>query len=142
MKTTILLLAAMLATLILWRIEWDTTGRPPRLIPDMTCRPAKSSVPPEASVPFQLTPIPSPNGNALFSIHCAPCHGEQGNGKSFTARQTGMPAVGDLVNTSKTPEELKQALIQGQGAMPAFAPRLTPAQVEELHRYILQLHQP
>ena len=128
-----------------WKIVHEAAAPPAKPVQDMDHRPRHAYRPPPAgAVPFSEpgTRSPRANGESLFLLHCATCHGAAGNGQSFVAQQPGMPDVSDLTTTTSTPEELYRTLSEGRGAMPAFAPRLNDAHRRLLIQHIRTLHQP
>lgn len=135
---TIIALALIIVLSILLGLQHCApTAQPTQFIRDMdTAHHRQPTVPPAGIIPFGNTRAPLP-AEPLFKNNCAACHGATGNGQSYVARCTGMPAVGNLTNLNKTPEELKHSLIQGRGAMPAFRNRLNNQEADTLIQYIL-----
>lgn len=157
MKSLRLLLPAMalaaLFLLVLWRVEEDTGGLPPRFISDMTERQDGYLPPPPGSIPCApnapelggsetSNSATEPDGAALFQQHCAFCHGEDGKAATFVARQPGMPDVGQLAHPTYPPARQRTILREGQGAMPAFGSRLSPPRREALLKHIQSLSAP
>ena len=151
MKNTLYYLvcgAAALGVIVIWGHRLISPGSepPPQLVQDMTRAPKHPYRPaPVGIVPFaeQTTaPRPESSGQELFLLRCAACHGTDGTGSSFTARQPGMPDVSNLTTTTSPPEELLRTLTEGRGAMPAFGPRLSDEQRRLLIQYITSLRQP
>ena len=134
--TTIALALVLLLTILLV-LQLTSAGRQPiQLIPDMTTAPAyPQQAPPEGAVPFGAA-RPALPAHQLFRNHCAACHGNNGNGQSYVANYSGMPAVGNLTTTTKSPPELKNSLLNGRGAMPAFRNRLNNTEADSLIQYI------
>ncbi len=142
-----LLAAAALfaALLFLWRTLGDRSGLPPRLMTDMTARPDAAPLPPPAGTLPYAAAAPAdprssaPNAALLFHRHCATCHGADGRGRSFVARQPGMPAVSNLRTNTASDAQKRSSLSTGRGAMPAFGSRLRPEELEALLRHVIQL---
>ena len=134
---TFIALALVLLLTILLVLQVTSAGKQPiQLIPDMTTatsHPRKA--PPEGAVPFG-TPRPAQPARQLFRNHCAACHGNNGNGQSYVANYAGMPAVGNLTTTAKSPAELKNSLLNGRGAMPAFRNRINDTEADSLIQHI------
>ncbi len=136
-----LILLAAAALLFLWRVCFDTAAPYPLLMQDMTARPATTDAPrtpPPGAVPYG-EPRPAEDAGRLFARHCATCHGADGSGQSYVAAQPGMPTVSDLRTNPAPAAQKYRSLTEGRGAMPAFGQRLTPAEQNALHRYILSL---
>lgn len=133
---------AALFLLVLWRVEGDAAGQPPRLFPNMEERADASLPPPPGIVPYGRNETSTPDGAALFQQHCAQCHGAEGRADSFVARQPGMPAVGDLTRPLYPLDRQAAILRQGQGAMPAFGSRLSQAQQKALLQLLSSFSSP
>lgn len=133
---------AALFLLVIRRVEFDAAGQPPRLLPDMTERMDASFSPPPSAVPYGREEAPTPDGAKLFQQHCAHCHGAEGRADTFVARQPGMPDVGNLAQPLSSPDKQGDILRRGQGAMPAFGSRLSPAQQEALLQHLPTLRSP
>ena len=85
----------------------------------------KNVIPPAASI--------APSGAKLFAANCAGCHGAEGKG-GFGSDLTGSYTYG------KDPAAVHESISGGRGGkMPSFAGRLTPAEIDSLVAYILQL---
>lgn len=68
-------------------------------------------------------------GGALFSGPCAGCHGPDGHGMAFAPDlRERVPGAGDAA--------LVQTLLQGRGAMPAWAERFTDAELADLLAFL------
>lgn len=65
----------------------------------------------------------------VYEQQCAPCHGASGAGGIGPA----------LLSETATFEDLRLIIAQGVGGMPAFAPTLTPDQLDGITAYIQQL---
>jgi ubiquinol-cytochrome c reductase cytochrome c subunit len=97
------------------------------------------TLPPGGGVPIpQVAPALGDlsQGQSVFELNCAPCHGTTGNGG----------AVGPQVAPSlhqATPTQIAEAVRIGPGAMPPFDERtLTQQQLNSLARYVLYLRTP
>lgn len=73
-------------------------------------------------------------GERIFSTTCTACHGENGSGG------TGPALNSQQILTSKTDEQIRQAIINGgrrpNSTMPAFGDRLTTVELQALVDYI------
>ena len=140
MKYLFYIITGVLALAAIWRIGFDTGGQPARLVFDTPDRKISTRTPhPAGSIPFGPELPATGSGAELFAIHCVHCHGASGDGRSYIAIHTGMPAVGNLQTTERTPEELRQITVEGRGAMPAFRDRLHRANLDALLQHIITL---
>lgn len=94
--------------------------------------------PPPGSLPYGEHAVPDIPPHLLYEWKCAICHGANGRASSYTAAHPDMPAVGDLAATDKPEGELRLIIMDGRGAMPAFASRLSGQEVDALLAYILR----
>jgi mono/diheme cytochrome c family protein len=74
-------------------------------------------------------------GAAVYSQHCARCHGADGRAQTAKGRQT--DAV-DLTSDDWTPDtgHDTRLITNGKGSMPSFRKKLTPAQISSVAQYI------
>ncbi len=137
----IISLALILTAAALWRIDFDRTGQPARIVFDTPEEELSTRRPhPKDSIPFGDTPdTPTASGLELFTAHCAHCHGADGSGSSYVSRYPGMPSVGNLTASERTQEEQHLILNEGRGAMPAFNSRLSPTDILALLHHIRSL---
>ena len=58
-------------------------------------------------------------GKAVFTASCKMCHGAQGEGNAAIAKvlKANIPVLGSKEVQSKTDQELKKAIVQGNGKM-------------------------
>lgn len=94
--------------------------------------------PPPGSLPYGEHAVPAIPPRLLYERKCAICHGTNGRASSYTAAHPDMPAVGDLASTDKQEDELRLIMMDGRGAMPAFASRLSEQAADALLAYILR----
>jgi mono/diheme cytochrome c family protein len=75
-----------------------------------------------ARKPVKSTPESQAHAKKLYSIDCAMCHGDNGNGKTEMAKSMGL-SLADWTNpeslAGKQDEELFKAIRNGKGKMPA-----------------------
>ncbi len=144
MKYIIYSIAALGLLTALWRIQFDRSGQPPLLISDThiptSARAARPH--PSGTIPQGDESTTTSNTAELYRIHCAHCHGSNGNGQSYTGRYPGMPTVANLTNSERSATELHQIISDGRGAMPAFRHRLPANHHTSLTDYILTTLQP
>ncbi|MBR3926112.1 MAG: cytochrome c [Akkermansia sp.] len=136
--TIIITLALILTAAALWRIDFDRTGQPARIVFDTPAEELSTRRPhPKDSIPFGEAPdTPTDSGPELFTAHCAHCHGADGSGNSYVSRYPGMPSVGNLTASERTQEEQHLIIKEGRGAMPPFSSRLSPADIRALLQLI------
>jgi len=102
----------------------DKAGRVPDLIAS-----AKARQNGDTSAPVPALPgAPAPNGAQLFEANCAACHGASGQGGSGPAL-AGNPRAANTAN-------VRDAVRNGRGMMPAFRGRLASDQVDALVQYV------
>ncbi len=142
--TIIITLGLILTAAALWRIDFDRTGQPARIVFDTPAKELSTRRPhPQDSIPFGDAPdTPTSSGPELFTAHCAHCHGVDGSGSSYVSRYPGMPSVGNLTASERSQEEQHLILKEGRGAMPAFSSRLSPADIRALLQHIRSLITP
>lgn len=68
---------------------------------------------------------------ALYMQHCSTCHGEDGS--------LGQLGAKDLTQMNLTPEETKEVIRKGRGAMPGFEQQLSETEIEALVNYVQEL---
>lgn len=79
-----------------------------------------------ATIPIRVTAQLMARGRERYNIHCAPCHGESGDGKGVTTK-FGMAVIADLhdVAARKLPQqpdgELFNTISHGKGLMQGYA---------------------
>lgn len=86
------------------------------------------------------TPEPLRVGRRIYAERCVSCHGAQGRGDGPTGRLLA-GGVGDLTPALKLRDDrlLLEAIAQGVGPMPAFAPALSDAEQRALLVYLRDL---
>ena len=89
-----------------------------------------------AALPQGSAPDDAPAA-ALFAENCAACHGERGEG----GLANGAPSLSDAaVITGQDPESIAATLLHGrQGVMPAWAGRLSEAEINLLALHVTRL---
>lgn len=65
------------------------------------------------------------NGAALYSLHCAVCHGVEGKGK-----------IGPSLQAAHNPNQVGYIVRTGKGIMPSFAKQLSPEEIQALAAYV------
>jgi mono/diheme cytochrome c family protein len=106
--------------------------------PDQTAPPAEAA-PPAAAVPQNNPVKPTPESQAhakqTYSIDCAMCHGENGNGKGDLVGDMGL-TLKDLRDPatlqSMSDGEIYTLIHDGKGKMPSEGDRVKPGDVWNL----------
>ena len=77
------------------------------------------------------------DARALFVESCAKCHGTDGRAKTFRGRLLHAQNLTDVKwQTASTDPEIVTAIKTGPKAMPAFAEKLSPSEIEALAAYV------
>lgn len=135
MKNVVLTAVSVLLLLAAWVVFVDREREVPRLPGNMSPEGRVRSAPPPGTVTFGAPESPAP-GESLFAARCVACHGATGDGVSYMASRPGMPAVGDLTRSSQSAAEQYETIRTGQGTMPAFEGRLSPAEMRNLADFL------
>ena len=137
MKYLFYIITGSAALTALWNIFLNPHVQSARVTFDTPVQALSTRRPhPQGSIPIAPATTATGTGAELFIAHCTHCHGSDGNGQSYVSRYAGMPAVGNLTTSERSPEEISQILHEGRGAMPAFGSRLRPSDLQELLLYI------
>ena len=91
----------------------------------------------EDSMPLELGGISrsrdvQAEGRALYSAHCAVCHGEDGSGRGRMAAYDAYPQIASFQDekyAAYSPGKMFRSIRQGQGNMPAFGHILTAREI-------------
>src|SRR4029450_3413002 len=69
----------------------------------------------------------------LYAQRCMGCHGPsgQGDGPGATSLPGRMPGFRETVEKKSTPQ-IRRAIAEGRGIMPAFGPALRPAEITDM----------
>ncbi|HYO64366.1 MAG TPA: c-type cytochrome [Pyrinomonadaceae bacterium] len=83
----------------------------------------------------------APDGAALYSKHCATCHGKDGRAGTFKARFNRARDLTDAAWQAEAGDErLFNSIAGGRGRrMPAFRKKLSEAEMEALVRFVRTL---
>ena len=77
------------------------------------------------------------DASALYSKHCATCHGKDGRAKTFKAKFNKARDLTDAQWQAEVSDErLFNSVTQGRGKMPSFKKKLSAAQAESLVAYV------
>lgn len=99
--------------------------------------------------PLPRTPEVLKAGQKYYNIHCAPCHGDKGNGYGLVAAKI-TQQVPSLYSDKMMAKDKKDAewladgrifdvITRGQGNMPAYGPRIEPEKRWAIIHYIRAL---
>jgi mono/diheme cytochrome c family protein len=78
----------------------------------------------------------------LYRTSCARCHGAEGRGVSrYLDRYPYLDLVASPMVRQGDRAAVRQRIAEGEGPMPGFSRRLSPAQIERLVDFTLQLGQ-
>ena len=69
---------------------------------------------------------------ALYKSKCAMCHGATGTGDTPMGKKLAIKPFGSADVQKHTDDQLTQTITKGKGKMPAFAGKLTDAQIKQL----------
>lgn len=99
------------------------------------------NAPPSSSPTAQASPTPADEFAQIRPIYaesCTVCHGPKGDGGTVTiqGKKLKVPSLKEGHALNHTEEQLAKQVAQGGDGMPAFKDRLTPAQINELVRFI------
>ena len=123
-------LALLLVVLTLFAVACTSRGTETT----NTARPASS---PATSV-STVTPDELASARVLFQKNCAECHGEKGEGgrKEVDGKRFKVPNLHEGHALQHSDEKFVVQITEGDEEMPAFKDKLTPAEINELVRFI------
>jgi mono/diheme cytochrome c family protein len=78
-------------------------------------------------------------GADLFATKCASCHAKDGSGSTAMGKNLKLKDLSSAEVQKQSDAELKTVIEKGKGKMPAYAGKLTPAQIEEVVKHIRSL---
>ncbi len=84
-----------------------------------------------SDAPKTVAVTESSPGKDVFTKYCRLCHGSKGD--------LGLSGSANLTITALSLEEIKQVVINGRKAMPAWGHQLTPQEIDEVSAYVLTL---
>lgn len=76
------------------------------------------------------------DAGALYKSRCSPCHGQDGSGNTPMGKKLNARPLGSDEVQKQSDAALSQTISAGKGKMPAFASKMTPAEVQEVVKYI------
>jgi mono/diheme cytochrome c family protein len=72
------------------------------------------------------------NGKRIFEDRCSPCHGNDG--------AAGVAGAANLQSISADSATVLKTIADGKKAMPGFADKLSASEIEDVGRYVRNLH--
>ena len=124
-KLALILVVVMLFTIACSNPSTNTTS---------DSRPASSPAAPAPSA----TPDELASARANFQKHCVVCHGEKGEGgrKEVEGKRFRVPNLGEGHALKHTDEKFVTQISEGDEEMPAFKEKLSPAEINDLVKFI------
>lgn len=86
---------------------------------------------PDAPVPTATLADGTPNGPALFQMHCTLCHGKDG--------RLGLSGAKDLTLSALTRDEVSTVVAGGKGKMMGYRNMLGPAELDAVVDHVMAL---
>ena len=81
-----------------------------------------------------------PDVNSVYNKQCAACHGRDGRGKTFRGKHAHARDLTDAQwQDQVTDERFYNSISKGKGKMPAFARKLSDAEIESLVTFVRNL---
>lgn len=94
--------------------------------------------------PYLIEPLTLPQGQEVFVIHCAPCHGTRGKGDGIAAKDLKIKPV--PFQNKRVMEQSNGALFwkirEGRGEMPSFRSSISEEQKWQMVEYIRDISKP
>lgn len=80
------------------------------------------------------------SGSELYARHCASCHGTEGRGETEKGREFDVPNIADAKWQKRhSNAKISKKIQKGGGGMPAFAKKLSQAEINSLVAYVRTL---
>ena len=94
--------------------------------------------------PYLIEPLTLPQGQEVYTIYCASCHGHQGNadGPATKDLKVKPPKFQDKKVSSQTNGAIFWKIREGRGEMPSFKDRLSEEQKWQMVEYIRDISKP
>jgi mono/diheme cytochrome c family protein/tetratricopeptide (TPR) repeat protein len=109
----------------------EKAGRVPGLIETAKARLTDPNAPLQDGSQVAGVPSEELSGQQLYEVHCAACHGVNGEGGSGPSL-AGNARAADRAN-------VQNIITYGRGLMPGFSATLTPEQIEAVTEYVTQV---
>jgi cytochrome c6 len=81
---------------------------------------------------FAFTVHAADDAAALFKSKCAMCHGATGGGDTPMGKKLALKPLASEEVQKKSDADLTKLIAEGKGKMPAFAAKLTAAQIKDV----------
>ena len=107
-----------------------------------TATPTNTSTPTAAASPAAPSPTasvdPLATARANFAKNCEPCHGPEGVGGLVKVenKQIKVASLKADHAIKHTDEQLAKVITNGEEAMPAFKDKMTPAEIQDVVRFV------
>jgi mono/diheme cytochrome c family protein len=90
---------------------------------------------------FGLMSLPTfaESGADTYAVKCKMCHGADGTPPAAMAKSMGIKDLKSDDIQKQSDADLKMVVEKGKGKMPAFAGKLTPAQIDDVVKYVRSL---
>jgi mono/diheme cytochrome c family protein len=79
------------------------------------------------------------SGADTYTAKCKMCHGADGAPPAAMAKSMGIRDLKSDDVQKQSDADLKTVIEKGKGKMPAFAGKLTPAQIDDVTKYVRSL---
>lgn len=81
----------------------------------------------------------SASPRSVYTQHCARCHGGDGRSDTKTGRETEADDISGSNVKNMSVEKMTRIIKNGKGEMPAFAKKMTAAQITQVIGYVRSL---
>ena len=95
-----------------------------------------------ALVVLAFTARAADDAAAVYKTKCAMCHGATGAGDTPMGKKLALKDLGSAEVQKKSDADLTKVITDGSGKMPAFATKLTAAQIKELVKLVRDFAKP
>lgn len=94
--------------------------------------------------PYLIEPLTLPQGQEIYTLYCASCHGIQGDGKGTAAAGLNVKPADFKVEKIKNQSDgsLFWKIREGRGEMPSFKETLSEEQEWQMVEYIRDISKP
>jgi len=94
--------------------------------------------------PYLIEPLTLPQGQEIYTIYCASCHGNQGKGDGIAVKNLKIKPipVQNAQFTTQTNGALFWKISEGRGKMPSFKELLSDEQKWQLVEYMRDISKP